>query len=139
MQIYFSSSNLQTFYSSINCSWKSLTQLWRTERFDFSFQYKLIADSSLCILFGREEETVDRLLWKCDILQMSRSELKMLLHLNCDNCSNFSFSEELVLFGTTANCTTDKPTELIHRSQKFMFTNVNCRVQCLSWVCFKLF
>ena len=41
------------------------------------------------------------------------SELKMLLHKNRANCSNVSFSEELVLFGTTTNCTTDKSLEFI--------------------------
>ena len=41
------------------------------------------------------------------------SELKILLHKNSNKCFNFHISEELVLFGTTTNCTTDKSLEFI--------------------------
>ena len=37
----------------------------------------------------------------------------MFLRKKCANCSNCSFLEELVLVGSTTNCTTDKPIELI--------------------------
>ena len=57
------------------------------------------------------------------------SELKMLLHKNRANCSNVSFSEELVLFGTTSNCTTDKPFELIILLAQFNVT-YKCKLQC---------
>ena len=63
-------------------------------------KFMLIRNSFLCAFCG-QGETVDQLFWKCDISQRFLSEFKMSLHKNCANCSNFSFSEELVLFGTT--------------------------------------
>ena len=43
----------------------------------------------------------------------------MLLHKNCANCSKFSILEELVLFGTTTNCTADKPIEVVILLSRF--------------------
>ena len=64
-----------------------------------------IIDTPWCTFCG-QEEIVDRLFWKCDITQKFWSEFKIILHKNCNTCSNFSFSEELVLPGTTTTCTT---------------------------------
>ena len=76
---------------------------------------------------GQEEETVCQLLGKCDISQMIWSELNMLFHKNCANYSNVPFSEELVLFGTATNCTTDKPIEIIILLAKFYV--YKCKLQ----------
>ena len=71
------------------------------------------ANISLWFNRGQEEETADHLFLKCDISQMFCSELKRLLLNDCANCTNLFFLEGLALFGTTTNCTTDKPTELV--------------------------
>ena len=87
---------------------KLLHRLLQAKRYLF---IRNIADSPLSTFCGQVEGS--------DISQIHRSELKLILHKNRANWCNFHFSKELVLFGTTTNCTIDKPRALIILVAKF--------------------
>ena len=95
-----------------------------------------IVDSPVCLFCTNHEESINHLFWECNVVKLFWQELENVLKQTCENSARFSFSQELVLFGTSQLIYTDKAIEFIILFAKFYI--YKCRFQdsipnCLSY------
>ena len=78
-----------------------------------------ITDSSLCTFCGTATETICHLLWSCHFTQSFWNELIEVIRRKCTHCERLNFNNELILFGTSKQISTDKPMDFIILFAKF--------------------
>lgn len=72
-----------------------------------------------CTFCGAHSETILHLLWQCKNVQKFWKELANLLNTRCTHTHNFSFNQNLVLFGQANLINTDKICNIIILFAKF--------------------
>ena len=87
-----------------------LHRILPTNRFLF---VRNVKDDNSCSFCGEHEESINHLLWNCEIVQNFWNQLENLLLNSCPNIVNLRFDEELVLFGTRQNMYADVIFDLI--------------------------
>ena len=93
-----------------------LHRLLPTARYLF---LKNIVDSPVCCFCENEEETIQHLLWQCEIVTIFWNDLKHILTIKCAHLVDFSFHEDLVIFGCHEQFMTDQVLDLIILLGKF--------------------
>ena len=96
-----------------------------------------IVDSPQCLFCINHEETLTHLFWGCNVVKTFWQDLENILRNKCTNSARFSFSLELVIFGTSLLIKTDKVIECIILFAKFYI--YKCRFQdnipnCLAYM-----
>ena len=78
-----------------------------------------IIQSSQCRFCNSEVETLTHLFWECTTAHIFWRDLLQLIKSKCFNCTNLTFNEKLILFGTAPNIITDNPMDFIILFGKF--------------------
>ena len=86
-----------------------------------------IVNSPLCTFCHQEDETINHLLWHCDVVQVFWGQLLSLLQSRCTHCDRLTLSEKLVLFGWTEMTKTDKAIDFILLFANFFI--YKCKLQ----------
>jgi len=86
-----------------------------------------IVNSPQCLFCLNNEETLIHLFWECNVVKKFWQDLENMLRNKCINSARFSFSLELVIFGTSSFIKTDKVIEFIILFAKFYI--YKCRFQ----------
>ena len=86
-----------------------------------------IVNSPHCLLCINQEETLIHLFWECNVVKKFWQDLENILRNKCTNSARFSFSLELIIFGTSPLIKTDKVIEFIILFAKFYI--YKCRFQ----------
>ena len=96
-----------------------------------------IVNSPNCLFCVEYEESLCHLFWECSHVKQFWTDLEDLLKRKCYNCARFSFRQELVLFGASANIITDRAIDFLILLAKFYI--YKCRFtenipNCLSFI-----
>ena len=83
--------------------------------------------TDLCEFCKKKSESIQHLLWSCEVVQSFWKDLSKLLNRLCTHVHNFSFNERLVLFGHDDSVNTDRITDLIILLAKHLI--YKCKVQ----------
>ena len=67
-----------------------------------------IVDDPVCTFCSQDIQTLQHLLWSCDIVQTFWDDIVVKLNRTCPHWFDMSFSEELVLFGCKQGVETDE-------------------------------
>ena len=86
-----------------------------------------VNQSHLCTFCNCKSETIRHLFWGCEKVKDFWNELSSLIKQRCKNAFNFSFSENLVLFGQCDYIYTDEICNLIILMAKYFI--YRCKVQ----------
>ena len=86
-----------------------------------------VNQSHLCTFCNCKSETIRHLFWGCEKVKDFWNELSSLIKQRCKNAFNFSFSENLVLFGQYDYIYTDEICNLIILMAKYFI--YRCKVQ----------
>ena len=96
-----------------------------------------IVNSPNCLFCDEYEESLCHLFWECSHVKKFWIDLEDMLKRKCYNCARFSFRQELVVFGTSANIITDRAIDFLILLAKFYI--YKCRFienipNCLSFI-----
>ena len=80
-----------------------------------------------CEFCKQASETIQHLLWHCEVVKAFWKDLENLLNLRCTNVHNLSFNEHLIIFGHSETIMTDEIFEFIILLAKFFI--YRCKVQ----------
>ena len=87
----------------------------------------IVNQNHLCTFCNTESETIQHLFWGCEKVKNFWNKLSSLVNERCKNVHNFSFSENLVLFGQSDFVYTDDVCNLMILMAKFFI--YRCKVQ----------
>ena len=80
-----------------------------------------------CEFCQNDSETIQHLMWHCEITQYFWKKLEFFLKAQCEHLQNLYFNEELILFGTSEKMKIDQICSLIILTAKFFI--YRCKVQ----------
>ena len=105
-------------FQDVKLKWfqaRVLHRLLPTKKFLYDCR---ITDDPTCTFCTVDVQTIQHLLWRCEIVQTFWGNVQAFLN-KCDHCNLLVFSEELILFGVKHNVQTDKGLDLILVLAKF--------------------
>ena len=86
----------------------------------------------LCTFCNNHSETIQHLFWHCEKVKTFWNELSTLIKQRCRNSHNFSFSENLVMFGQSDNVYTDEICNLMILLAKYFIYKCKVQQSCLN-------
>ena len=92
----------------------------------------MVNQSQLCTFCNNHSETIQHLFWHCEKVKTFWNELSTLIKQRCRNSHNFSFSENLVMFGQSDNVYTDEICNLMILLAKYFFYKCKVQQSCLN-------
>ena len=82
--------------------------------------------TDFCEFWKASSESIQHLLWECNVVKIFWKDLEDLLNRRCSHVYNFSFNENLILFGHCETIQTDTVCDLIILIAKFFI--YRCKV-----------
>ena len=92
----------------------------------------IVNQSQLCTFCNNHSETIQHLFWHCEKVKTFWNELSTLIKQRCRNSHNFSFSENLVMFGQSDNVYTDEICNLMILLAKYFIYKCKVQQSCLN-------
>ena len=101
-----------------------LHRLLPTEKYLFLCKIK---DSALCNFCQNEDQSIQHMLYSCDIVKQFWENFQELIINKCQHCHNFMLNQELTLFGVKDNFSTDCALDMMILLGKFYI--YKCKLQ----------
>ena len=92
----------------------------------------MVNQNQLCTFCNNHSETIQHLFWHCEKVKTFWNELSTLIKQRCRNSHNFSFSENLVMFGQSDYVYTDEICNLMILLAKYFIYKCKVQQSCLN-------